>query len=164
MFDGVFNYIRNINNGKNPIQCGAVNYSIKSGNLDATPKLFEHGNNSDWHLLQEEDNYISFDFIDKQISLTGYAWESRQKIAIGNILFLSHGKVVMTTILGKQLIQKIITLIWEEKKETIIGKLTIVLINFIDIFDLELETFKELVDFFVLNLNSLVISKIFKIY
>ena len=77
--NGIFEYIRIMNNGQNPISCGAVDYSIhinRSGNED-TYKLFEISElNSQWGLKEIEDNNICFDFKEKRVSMNGYTWHS----------------------------------------------------------------------------------------
>ena len=80
MFDGIFNKIRKMNSGQNPIDCGAVSYTIHASagsTIDkSTPKLFNSDGATEWYLLEEENNFISFDFKDLKISINGYSWES----------------------------------------------------------------------------------------
>lgn len=77
MFDGIFNYIRKLNKGVNPIDCGAV--AAKVLITECTIKireLLERETHPRWYLTEKDNNFLQFDFINGKVSMNGYSWGS----------------------------------------------------------------------------------------
>ncbi|EAX96619.1 hypothetical protein TVAG_148940 [Trichomonas vaginalis G3] len=77
MFDGIFNYIRKLNKGVNPIDCGAVSAKVQVSECTIKIReLFERDTHPRWYLTEKDNNFLQFDFINGKVSMNGYSWGS----------------------------------------------------------------------------------------
>lgn len=73
----MFTYIREQNNGQNPLTCKAIDVYISNGFRGRTSNLFEYSKTGHgWGLSEVTNNFISFDFKENKISLEAYTIRS----------------------------------------------------------------------------------------
>ncbi|EAY00537.1 hypothetical protein TVAG_286740 [Trichomonas vaginalis G3] len=73
----MFTYIREQNNGQNPLTCKAIDVYISNGYSGRTSNLFEYSKTGHgWGLSEVTNNFISFDFKENKISLEAYTIKS----------------------------------------------------------------------------------------
>ena len=73
----MFTYIREQNNGQNPLTCQAIDVYISKGFRGITSDLFEYSNTlHGWNLKEIANNFICFDFKENKISLEAYTIKS----------------------------------------------------------------------------------------
>ena len=77
MFNGIMDYLRSVNKGRNPVEAGAVAVSVKVQECSVKPsELFDRKKKPRWYLAEKEDNYLCLDFKGGQVSMNGYSWGS----------------------------------------------------------------------------------------